>query len=604
MHLNTIEIVRQWSEKGLPLRRVYRKLRDRELFLHAYGKIYANKGATTPGIDPTDIVDGMSLARIDKTIDQLEQGEYEWQPVRRAYRIKKNGKRRPLGLPPWSDKLLQEVIRQILEAYYEPKFSPYSHGYRPKRGCHTALEQIQKKWKGVKWFIKADIKGCFNNLDHNLILNLIGTDMPDQRFLKLLKDMLKAGYMEDWQYHQTYSGVPQGGIASPILSNIILNELDKYIEHTLIPQYTQGQKRQSNPIYNQISNQRAKAKATGDVLTYRALTKQMRQTPSVKPDDDQFRRLYYCRYADDLLLGFAGPKAEATEIQQKITVFLRNLNITTSSEKSLINHADSEFTRFLGYDLSAKRSNTKLSQEKNGRCKKRSINSGIKLYVPREVTKEQEVRYTQRGKPIHIKELTHYSDYEIVMRYNSEFQGLVNYYALAQNVSTRLQPLKYVCMQSLVKTLAHKHQRKVKWVYGKYKTRFDTGVTGLMVTVPREQGQNPLVAKFGALPIRRLKTTILKDEMSIPYFGRNELTQRLLAQECELCGSHEHIEVHHLRKLADIKRKYQGRKQPPQWAVKMMERNRKTLVVCRQCHQKIHNGQYDGPKLTYDQLES
>jgi len=468
MNLKTIEIVRQWSEKGQPLKRVYRKIRDRDLFLQAYGKLYANKGATTPGIEPSDTVDGMSLARIDKIISQLEQRQYQWQPARRAYVTKKNGKRRPLGLPGWTDKLLQEVIRQILEAYYEPRFSAYSHGYRPGRGCHTALEQIQKKWKGVKWFIKADIKGCFNNLDHKLILKLIGTDMPDQHFLKLLKDMLKAGYMEDWQYHQTYSGVPQGGIVSPIVSNIILNELDKYIEHTLIPEYTRGQKRQTNSDYNQIRNQRAKAKAVGDVQSYRALTSQMRQIPSVKPDDDQFRRLYYCRYADDLLLGFAGPKAEATEIQQRIVDFLQSLNITTSDEKSFINHAESELTRFVGYDLSARRSNTKLTREKNGRCKKRSINSGIKLFVPREAVKEREKQYTRLGKPIHSKGLTHYSDYEIVMRYNLEFQGLANYYALAQNVSKRLQPLKYVYMQSLAKTLAHKYQRSVKWVYAKY----------------------------------------------------------------------------------------------------------------------------------------
>ena len=603
MHLNTLEIVRQWSEKGLPLKRVYRKLRDRELFLQAYGKLYANNGATTPGIDPTDTVDGMSLARIDNIIDQLERGKYVWHPVRRAYLTQKN-KRRPLGLPTWSNKLLQDVIRQILEAYYEPRFSQYSHGYRPGRGCHTALEQIQTKWKGVKWFIKTDIKGCFDNLDHKLLLERIGADMPDQRFLKLLKNMLNAGYMENWQYHQTYSGVPQGGIVSPVLSNIILNELDTYIEHTLIPHYTRGEKRQSNPVYNRIRNQRAAAKVIGNITTYLNLTQQMRQVPSVNPDDDHFRRLYYCRYADDLLLGFAGPKAEAAEIQQKITDFLQTLNITPSPEKSLINHADSKLTRFLGYDLTTRRSNTKLTRIKTGQYKKRSINSGIKLLVPREVVQQRETRYTQKGNPIHIKGLTHYSDYEIVMRYNLEFQGLVNYYTLAQNVSPRLQPLKYVYMQSLVKTLAHKHQQNAKWIYSKYKTKFNTGVTGLMVTVPRQQGQSPLVAKFGAFPIRRLKTTILKDDITLPHFGRNELTRRLLAQECELCGSHQHIEVHHLRKLKDIKKKYQGRKHPPQWAVTMMKRNRKTLVVCRLCHQKIHNGQYNGPKLTQDQLES
>ena len=605
MDLKAIEIVRHWSQKGRPLKRVYRKIRQRDLFLSAYGKLYANHGATTPGIDPNDTVDGMSLERIDQIIAQLQQGTYRWKPVRRVYvPKKKGGKLRPLGLPSWSDKLLQEVIRQILEAYDEPRFSPFSHGYRPGRGCHTALAQIYRQWKGVKWFINGDIQGCFNNLDHRLILKLIRRDMPDQHFLKLIKQMLKAGYIEDWQYHHTYSGVPQGGIISPILSNLVLNELDQFIEHTLIPEYTRGKKRKSNPAYNTLRTRRAKAKATENWPAFHALTKQMRQMPSIAPDDPEFRRLYYCRYADDYVLGFAGPKAEAIEIQNRITAFLHRLKITPSDEKTRITHAESTPTRFLGYELSARRSNTKLTRQTNGPIKRRSINSGIKLYVPREVAKEREGRYQQGNKPIHRKGLTHYSDYEIVTLYNLEFQGLVNYYTLAENVSKRLQPVKYAYLQSLVKTLAHKHQQKAKRVYRRYKTKFETGVTGLMVTIPREKPLKPLTAKFGAQPIRRQKSAILNDETPQAHFGRNELVQRLLAQECELCGSHKQIVAHHIRKLADLKKRYQGRKRAPIWVVKMIERNRKTLIVCQQCHHNIHSGTYNGPKLTQDQLES
>jgi group II intron reverse transcriptase/maturase len=541
----------------------------------------------------------MSLKRIDKIINQLETGTYQWKPVRREYIKKKGGKGlRPLGLPGWNDKLLQEVVRTILEAYYEPQFSQYSHGYRPGRGCHTALDQIRQKWKGVKWFISGDIKGCFNNLDHDVLLDLIRQNMPDQHFLKLLKDMLEAGYLEDWKYHTAYSGVPQGSVISPILSNIILNELDKFVENELIPEYTRGKKRKLNPEYNAITKQLAKAKATKDIRAHKALTKKLRKTPSVKTDDDEFRRLYYCRYADDYLLGFAGPKEEAIEIQNRISEFLRSIKITTSKEKTLITHANSTPVRFLGYELSARKSNTKLSKDKNGRRKRRSINNSVRLSVPRSVAKERENRYKRNGKSIHRAELLHFSDYEIVKLYNVEFQGLANYYALAENISNRLQPVKYVYMQSLVKTLARKHQRKVGWVYSKYKTHFDTGTTGLMVTIQRKEPKQPLVAKFGAKPLCRDKTAILNDEIPKLYFGRNELVKRLLAQECELCDSNKQIEVHHIRKIADIKKRYQGKKHPPQWAVKMMKRHRKTLVVCKQCHNKIHSGIYDGPKLT------
>jgi group II intron reverse transcriptase/maturase len=207
-----LEIVHTRSLQGLHLERVYRKLKDRDLMLAAYGKLYSKQGATTPGVDPTDTVDGMSLQRIDNLIEALDNGTYQWKPVRRQEIPKKNGKTRPLGIPSWTDKLLQEGIRLILEAYYEPRFSQYSHGYRPQPGCHTALQAIQKGWRGVKWFIEIDIKGCFEHIDHDILLDLIFRDIKDVKFRKLLKEMLQAGYMQDWHYHRTFSGTPQGGL--------------------------------------------------------------------------------------------------------------------------------------------------------------------------------------------------------------------------------------------------------------------------------------------------------------------------------------------------------------------------------------------------------
>ena len=210
-----IDIVHKLGTKGYPLTGVYRRIQDKELFLAAYGKLYANQGATTAGTDPEDTVDGMSVERIEEILTQLRDGTYRWKPVRRVEIPKTNGKTRPLGIPSWSDKLLQEVIRMVLEAYYEHKFSKRSHGFRPFRSCHTALKQIHHSWKGTKWFIEGDIKGCFDNIDHQILLNILARDIKDNRFLKLIRQMLQAGYLEKWQYHATYSGTPQGGIVSP-----------------------------------------------------------------------------------------------------------------------------------------------------------------------------------------------------------------------------------------------------------------------------------------------------------------------------------------------------------------------------------------------------
>lgn len=244
-----LNVIRDRGKRGLPLDEdVYRQLYNPSLYLLAYGRIYKNSGAMTRGVTE-ETADGMSMEKIEKIIEQLRYERYRWTPVRRIQIPKKNGKTRPLGIPTWSDKLLQEVIRLILEAYYEPQFSDNSHGFRPKRGCHTALRVVQNVWKGTKWFIEGDIRGCFDNIDHEILMSILREKIKDNRFLRLIANLLKAGYLEQWKYEPTFSGVPQGGIVSPILSNIYLDKLDKYVEQTLIPEYTRGKERKRNAEY-------------------------------------------------------------------------------------------------------------------------------------------------------------------------------------------------------------------------------------------------------------------------------------------------------------------------------------------------------------------
>lgn len=590
-----LNLIHDRGQRGLPLARVYRNLRNRELFLLAYTKLYANAGAMTAGTDPSDTIDGMSLDRIDAIIHSLDDGTFRWKPARRTYIPKANGKLRPLGIPGWTDKLVQEVIRLVLEAYYEPQFSECAHGFRPGRGCHTALGEIVRHWKGTRWFIEGDIKGCFDNIDHDTLLGLIGDRIKDNRLLKLLKEMLGAGYLDNWRYHRTYSGTPQGGILSPLLANIYLHELDRFVESELLPQYNQGEARLKNPRYEQICNDRNKAKRAGRRLEYRQLTKLMFSTPSRVLDDPSYRRLRYVRYADDFILGFEGPKAEAEQIKQRIRTFLaQRLHLELSDAKTLITNAGKDSARFLGYDVHICWENARLTRQRN-HTKRRAANGLPMLRVPHAVKQQWISRFSKKGKPATRPELLAQTDYDIVMWYQTQWSGLANYYQMAVNV-TSLQRVKWTMEVSLVKTLANKYRCHVRTIYRRYRCKPTGGLYGLRATIER-QGKPPLVATFGAKAVHYQRTVAtLNDCFFVPYGPTTQLSDRLQANTCELCGSHTHIEVHHVRKLADVREQWRkGYK--PTWAFKMLAIRRKTLVVCHACHMAIHAGHHDGRKL-------
>ena len=375
---NFLTTVHRLGGQRQELRKVYRRIQDRELFLMAYGKLYANQGALTPGVNPQDTVDGMSLTKIDHILTLLQQGEYTWQAVRRVEIPKKNGKLRPLGLPGWRDKLLQEVIRTVLESYYEPQFSKHSHGFRPKRGCHTALRDIHHTWKGTTWFIELDIEGCFDQVNHEHLLGIIRRQVKDDRLLKLLREMLEAGYLEQWTYRKTYSGTPQGGVISPLLMNIYLNELDQFVEQELLSLYNRGARKARNPVYQQLTKRIHAIRRTGANEPYKGLLQQRRLLPSVETHDPSYRRLRYIRYADDVLLGFDGPRKEAVAIKEQLAAFLATLKLKLSSEKTLITHAATERARFLGYDIAIAWDNQRLAQ----RNKQRARNGQVRLSVP------------------------------------------------------------------------------------------------------------------------------------------------------------------------------------------------------------------------------
>jgi group II intron reverse transcriptase/maturase len=574
-----LAVLRERGRKGLPLDELYRQLFNPQLYLLAYGRIYSNDGAMTPGVTQ-ETVDGMSLGKIGRIIDAVRHERYRFSPARRVWIPKKNGKLRPLGMPTWPDKLLGEVVRLLLEAYYEPQFSGRSHGFRPGRGCHTALGEVARTWTGTTWFIEGDVADCFGSLDHEIMIRILAEKIRDNRFLRLMRNMLRAGYLEDWRWNATVSGAPQGGVVSPILSNIYLHKLDDFAGNTLIPEYTRGETRTRNKEYERVRHAYRRARKSGNRKKARELRRRQAFLPSVDCDDPGYRRLHYARYADDTLFGFTGPKAEAEEIKQRLTAFLRDeLHLELSAEKTLITHARTGAAKFLGYEITTQHSGT------SGR---KRINGGIALRVPATVIKAKCAPYLERGKPAAQRALQNHGDYDIVAAYGAKYRGISQYYLLAGDVH-RLSRLRWVMETSLLKTLAAKHDSTVSKTAARYKATIETpdGPRTCSEAVRiREGNQKPLVARFGGIPLKRRKNAVIIDLAPgrDPY-PRKELITRLLRNRCELCQHSGQVQVHHVARLADLA--YPGHGQPA-WARLMAAKRRKSLVICPPCHDQIH----------------
>jgi hypothetical protein len=419
-----------------------------------------------------------------------------------------------------------------------------------------------------------------------VLLKMLNEKIQDNRFLELIRRLLQAGYLEDWQYGTTLSGTPQGAVLSPLLANIYGNALDQFVEQELLPAYNRGDHRRIYPQYHTVAQRVRRWRRQGRKAEVHAAIQTMRQLPSQDPNDPDYRRLHYVRYADDVLFGFAGPKAEAEEIKERLRVFLREqLKLELSETKTLITHAGDKAARFLGYAISSMHSDTKLDYR--GR---RSVNGHIMLKVPWEVIVSFCSQYEKHGKPEVRPNMLDDDDASIIGRYGAELRGYVNYYSLAHNVS-KLYRLKWTMETSMLKTLANKHKSTVSRMARRYRAQIETpqGRLRCFQVVIQRDGKPPLIARFGGFAIRRQKETILVDQRPpVAYTKGTELLKRLQADACELCGSTIQVEVHHIRKLADLKQ--HSSKEVPDWKRIMASRKRKTLVVCRACHEAIHAG--------------
>jgi group II intron reverse transcriptase/maturase len=537
-----LDVLRDRGRRGLPCTELYRQLFNTSLYELAHGRIYANHGAMTPGADG-ETADGMSAARTGRIIDALRHERYRFQPAKRVYIPKKNGKQRPLGLPSWPDKLVGEVIRLLLEAYYEPQFSGRSHGFRPGLGCHTALREVEDVWSGTTWFIEGDISDCFGSLDHEIMVSILAEKIRDNRFLRLIRQMLKAGYLEDWTWHATHSGAPQGGIISPTLSNIYLDRLDKFAETILIPEYTRGKIRVANPEYARLTRAISDAWRRGDRAAVRRLRTQRRSIPRGDPGDPRYRRLRYIRYADDHLLGFTGPRAEAEQIKQRLAAFLHDdLKLELNEDKTLITHARTQAASFLGYQITVQHSRDRPA-----------VNGVVRLRVPRPVIKAKCAPYLKHGKPERRAELMNLPDSLIISTFGAEYRGIVQYYLLASDVF-RLHRLRWAAETSLLKTLAAKHRSTVSAMARKHRATITTphGPRVCFQATVERPGRKPLVTRFGGIPLKRQKKAAIADRLPALPTRRKELTQRLRTRRCEWCDMLTDVEIHQVRKLADL----------------------------------------------------
>lgn len=572
--------------------RLYRYLLRPDIYYVAYQHLYSNKGAGTKGVTD-DTADGFSEIYIENIIEALKNEMYQPKPVRRTYIKKSNGKMRPLGLPVFTDKLIQEAIRMILEAIYEPIFSDYSHGFRPARSCHTALAQIKKEFTGARWFIEGDIKGCFDNINHAVLVEIINQKIKDARFLKLIRSFLKAGYMEDWKYHKTYSGCPQGGIISPILANIYLNELDRHVmkikkefdvatKARYTPEYTKLvglRQRLHNKIKNSNGIEREKL-----IEEYKSATAQMLKLPAKQCDD---KKIKYVRYADDFLIAVNGNRQDCEKIKQELTEFISTtLKMELSQEKTLITHSNTP-ARFLGYDVRVRRDQ---QIKPKGKFKTRSMNNKVELSIPFKDKIEKFLfsngivkQRSDNGKlePIHRPQLLNRTDLEIVTIYNAELRGICNYYGLASNFN-KLIYFNYLMEYSCLKTLAGKHRSKVSKIRAMYKDG-----TGKWA-IPYET--KTVIKKMYFANYADCKGKKFTD--IVPQTAKNyshdvtTLESRLKAKICEVCGctDSDRYEIHHVNKVKNLKGK-------SEWEKIMIAKRRKTIVVCHKCHMAIHHGE-------------
>ena len=581
---------------------------DPDILMAAYKVIRSDPGNMTEGIDKTTL-DGINIEWFKKTSEQLVNESWKPNPVRRVYIPKANGKRRPIGVCSPREKIVQQSMKMVLEVILNPKFSDHSHGFRPKRGCHTALRTL-RDWKGVAWFIEGDIVGFFDNIDHKLLESLLIKHFKDARLIHLYWKFVRAGYVE-WKNNRgehvtTEFGVPQGGTISPILSNLMLHELDTYVEELMkkLDEHNIGLKPyRVNPKYHNITTRLSRLKKKiqalkqegkefiGEKKKFIELVKERKKYKSIIPNPE-YIKVRYVRYADDWLIGVWGTKKYATHLKEKLATRLKELKLELSEEKTFITNARSDRAKFLGTYIKRMASDVTLFyRSKKGRKKMRIPSGNIWMTAPMEILiqklKDKGFLGKEKFIPRPITKFITLPVPDIILRFNTIISGTLNYYSFSDNRS-QLSKIVWIIKECLRKTLS----RKLKINQKTFQKKFGKGI---VTNITNRKKKNKLI-KFiqpdlTRRPMRFLGLNGYMDPFAALYLKVS--SRNIMDQKCASCGSSENIEMHHLKHIKTINLKLN------KFDAAMARINRKQVPLCKKCHWDVHSGRYQGKSLKY-----
>lgn len=551
---------------------LYRLFYNKDLYIMAYNSVKSNDGAETSGSDGTSL-HGFCEEWIAELIASMRDESYLPQPNRTTMIPKSNGKLRKLSFPNGKDKLVQEAVRIIMECIYEPTFSNLSHGFRPKRSTQSAIAEVET-WRGSIWFIEGDISACFDEIDHRTLETILHERINDERFIRLINKILKAGYFDMRHiYHGTKTGNAQGSCCSPILCNIYLDKLDRFMEN-IIEMGTTGDYRKQNPDYAKARYLYKKAISNGsDPKTIKHLKYEMENLPSKDSYDPNFRRVKYVRYADDFLIGLIAPKAYAVDLKQKIKEFLKNeLCLRLSNEKTKITHAADNDVTFLGYII-------RKGAVKHGKFQTNPFDSTIRIYMNTNgILKKlrENGMCTGNGYPIGITRLFRESPKEIIKYGNQVLRGLLTQQRGCINFYEGWR-IQYIVKFSIAKTLARKFDISIKKVFARYSK-------AIMINYTNAKGKacSVSLALYKSFPrqknfFAKIKLAV-KSFLFLPKFSLMDP----LAHACYICGNQRsHVSMYHRKTKKMLYKPYSS------IVTVMLDINRRQIALCTHCFANV-----------------